>query len=147
MPESQIKVGVTALVIQDKKILLGRRINVTGDGTWGVPGGHLEFGESMVSAVKRELEEETSLIADELEFVHVVNDPRKDTHYIHVTFLIKRWHGTLENKEPHKCGELKWFSLDELPNDEVFFGGHATFIPSFLKKQPFVDLKRKTFNL
>ena len=136
----QIKVGVTALVIEDGKILLGKRINVAGDGTWGVPGGHLEFGESVVDAVKREVLEETGLVVDELQFAHVVNNPRQTTHYVHITFLVTRWHDTLENLEPHKCAEWKWFPFDALPK-EMFFG-HASFIPAMSEKKLLVDLPR-----
>ncbi len=39
-------VGIAVLVINDNRVLLGKRKNAHGSGTWAFPGGHLEFNES-----------------------------------------------------------------------------------------------------
>lgn len=57
------RVGVGVVVIHGKKILLGKRKNSHGEGEWAFPGGHLEFGESVQECAKRELLEETGLVA------------------------------------------------------------------------------------
>lgn len=57
------KIGVNIFVIKDEKLLLGKRKNVYGDGSWALPGGHLEHGEEIKHAGKRELFEETNLTA------------------------------------------------------------------------------------
>ena len=36
-------IGVAAIVIKDKKVLLGKRKNAHGAETWAFPGGHLEY--------------------------------------------------------------------------------------------------------
>jgi len=36
-------IGINVFVVRDKKLLLGKRKNVYGAGTWGLPGGHLEI--------------------------------------------------------------------------------------------------------
>jgi 8-oxo-dGTP diphosphatase len=131
------RIGVNALLIQDGKILLGKRFKIYGDGTWGVPGGKLDYGESLTDGAKRELEEETGLIADELGLLQVVNDARNDYHYIHVNFLVTKWHGILENKEPDSCSEWGWFDLDKLP--EPIFPPHKKFVPALINKQLLVD--------
>ena len=48
-------IGVAAIVIKDKKVLLGKRKNAHGAGTWAFPGGHLEFNESIEACAKREV--------------------------------------------------------------------------------------------
>ena len=39
-------VGVSIIIKKGNKVLVGRRKNIRGNGTWAFPGGHLEFGES-----------------------------------------------------------------------------------------------------
>jgi len=137
--ENQIKVAVNVFVIKDNKVLMGKRLNSVGRGQWGFPGGHLEFGESLTAGAKRELFEETGLVVDELEFVHLLNQIQKepDRHYIQINFIVKKWQGDPEIKEPTKCEKWQWFDLDKLPED-VFYA-HRNFIPTLLKKNIFVD--------
>lgn len=132
-----IKIAVNVLVIKQSKVLLGKRLNVTGNGTYGVPGGHLEFGEDLKAAAARELKEETGLVAEELEFLQVVNNPRKETHYLHVNFLATKWQGNVENKEPHKCEGWEWFDLNNLPKN--IFLPHASFVPAYLEQVNYVE--------
>lgn len=99
------KVGVIALVISEGKVLLGKRLQGRAAGTWGFPGGHVEVGEQLAAAAARELQEETGLVADSLEFIGVANYPDHNHHWVHVNFLVTQWHGELENLEPDVCGE------------------------------------------
>ena len=75
--DKQIKIAVNIFVVRDGLILLGKRKGAIGDGTWCLPGGHLEYMESLTEAAKRELKEETGLEAD-LTWENLINDPRKD---------------------------------------------------------------------
>lgn len=78
------KVGVGVLIINDSKMLLGKRKNSHGQGTWAPPGGHLEFGETLEECAKRELLEETGLIAESVKKLWFTNDIhlQEDKHYI-----------------------------------------------------------------
>lgn len=131
------KIGVNVFVFKNEKLLLGKRIGKTGFGTWGLPGGHFEFGELLSEAGKRELEEETSIIAQELEYLHMINDPREDHHYIHIGFLAKKWKGKPKVTEKDKFEVWKWFSLDKLPSP--IFLGHEKSIPAYINKIKFID--------
>ena len=132
------KIGVNVFVFNDKKqLLMGKRIGKVGYGTWCLPGGHFEWGEFLEDCAKRELEEETGIVGDELEHVHLINDPKNDAHYVHINFVAKKWHGTPKVTEPDKFESWKWYDLNDLPED--IFIGHQKFVPTFLNKLNFVD--------
>lgn len=103
-------------VYKDGKVLLGRRSNTTGSGTWCFPGGAVERGELAVDAAKRELLEEAGLEALELEFAGFVDRPFPEQYWITLVFKCKRFSGNVEVREPHKVGEWNWFSERELPS-------------------------------
>lgn len=112
------RVGIGVLVINNGKILLGKRINAHGSGTWCPPGGHLEFGETPQACAARELEEETGLIAE-----NTVSGPWTDDffeqehkHYITLYMVVSKYSGSLEVKEPNKCLNWEWFPFDQLPS-------------------------------
>lgn len=129
-------IGVNVLVVKEGKLLLGQRKNTSGEGDWGLPGGHLEKGERMEDGARRELEEETGLRAD-LEFVNLANGWNREPHYIHASFLARNIQGEPRLMEPEKCSEWKWFSLDNLPKN--IFVGHRQTIEAFLKHETFSD--------
>src|SRR5271170_3264971 len=89
------RVGVGVLVVKDQKILLGKRISSHGNQTYCPPGGHLEFGESPLECAKRELLEETSLIAEEVMVGPWTNDIflDDDKHYLTVFMVVTRFLG------------------------------------------------------
>lgn len=131
------KIGVNVFVFKDNKILLGKRIGKTGYGTWCLPGGHFEWGESLTAAAKRELKEETGLVAKTIYFLHLINDPLDSTHYVHINFLAKTWKGKPKVTEPDKFETWKWFDLDKIPDD--IFIGHKKFLPAYFEKVVIYD--------
>lgn len=124
-------IGVNIIVVRDGKLLLGKRKNCYGAGTWALPGGHLEQGEELAAGAARELLEETGLTAERLEFTNIVNDPNeKDRHYIQIGFEAIDVKGEPENKEPDRCEGWRWFDLNVLP--ENIFLNHNMQIQLFL---------------
>lgn len=91
---------------------------------WGTAGGAVELGETVEDAAKRELLEETGLIADELEVLGVFSG--EDTHYtypngdevyiIDIKFMCRKYHGTLAPRAG-EVSELRFFPIDELPEN------------------------------
>ncbi len=133
------KIAVNIFVIINNKLLLGKRKNASGDADWGLPGGHLEFGEHLLDGAKRELKEETGFKVKNLSLLNIVNDSKsKDrTHYLNVNFIAKNLKGEPKLMEPSKCYGWKWFALNDLPKN--IFLGHRKSIKAFLEKVYFAD--------
>lgn len=118
-------VGVGVMILKDNKILLGLRnpdkvkasSELQGQGTWTMPGGKVEFMERLEDAAKRELEEETSLIATKLEFLCVNDDITETAHYVTVGFIAREYEGEPKAMEPETILEWKWFDMEELPEN------------------------------
>ena len=62
-PTDRPQLAVSAGIFRDGKILLVRRAREPSKGVYTFPGGRVEFGESLVEAVAREVREETGLLS------------------------------------------------------------------------------------
>lgn len=127
-------VGVNFIITnEDGDILLGRRINRFGHGTYGLPGGKLKVGETFEECARREIKEEVGINVKD-EDMEVINLASTITtkHMLQVGVLIKKYSGVPTNMEPHKCSELKFFSKNNLP--ELFIGNKPN-IDLFLSKK------------
>ena len=80
-----IHVGVGAVIIRDGKILLTKRKGSHGEGTYGSFGGHLEFGESVSDAIRREAMEELGIEVGNIRFVSCTNMRKYDKQYIDIS--------------------------------------------------------------
>lgn len=128
---TQQPIGVPIIVLSPEgKVLMAERIKVYGSGLYGMPGGHIELNESIQETVKRELMEETGLVAEEMEFVGVVRElQKKEYNFIHFGFFVKKFHGELKNVEPTKSKDWEWVSIDQLP--ENILPGHKAVLDMF----------------
>jgi 8-oxo-dGTP diphosphatase len=111
------------LINRAGEVLFGQRQN-TGyeDGAWHLPSGHLEAGESVVTALIREAKEEVGVVIDEheVEFTHVMHNASSGGR-VAFFFTVHRWTGVPENREPDKCSGLRWFPLGDLPDQLIAY--------------------------
>lgn len=109
-------------LIADNKILLQRRFQ-TGfeDGNYSVPAGHINGNETIREGCAREMQEEIGITIDpeDLEVVHVMQRKCTDAERISFFLTTTKYQGNVTNCEPHKCDDLRWFALDELPDNTV----------------------------
>ncbi|WP_329249896.1 NUDIX domain-containing protein [Streptomyces sp. NBC_01478] len=118
---AHVRVGVQAILREDGRVLLGLRVNTFGHGTWGLPGGHLEIGESLIGAACRELEEETGVRATGARVVCVTDPEPLANHHMQVGVEILGHTGAIRVCEPHRCERWEFWSLDALP-EQLFIG-------------------------
>ena len=119
--------AVHLFLVRDNQVLLLRRCN-TGyeDGNYSVPAGHLDGGEQITSAAIREAKEECgiSISSRDLEVVGVMHRKSNDER-IDFFLATTKWVGEITNTEPHKCDDLSWYSVDELPENLIPYVKHA----------------------
>lgn len=128
--------GAVVLIFNEtKQLLLQHRY----DGSWGLPGGLMELGESLEETARREVKEEVGLDIGELELIEVCSG--KD-------FYLKLAHGdelysvTAVYATNHSSGDIvidnnesigaQYFDLNELP-DNLTSGTQAFIEPYFQK--------------
>jgi 8-oxo-dGTP pyrophosphatase MutT (NUDIX family) len=100
------------------RVLLARRGAGARDepGTWDTGAGALEHGESFADAVRREVREEYTADALEIETIGVRNVLRAGSHWVAVVNAVRVDPEAVAIGEPHKFDELGWFALDALPS-------------------------------
>jgi len=92
-PISRPQLAVSGAIFRDGKVLLVRRSRSPGKGFYSLPGGRVEFGETLHAALHREVDEETALkieIVDLAGWREVVPGTRGGGHYLIMSFAA-RW--------------------------------------------------------
>lgn len=117
-------VAVHLILIKQDQILLLRRYQ-TGyaDGMYSVPAGCLEGNETVTHAMIREAFEETGIVVkpEWLKVTAILHRKHEEASWESIAFFLTASHyeGLIENREPHKCSELRFFPLGGLPNDII----------------------------
>ena len=111
------RVGVGVFVKRNGKVLVGKRKGSHGAGTWALPGGHLEPGESFEACCEREILEETGLTIKNISPVVFTNDLFNDDGLQYITLFFKGEYESGEAivAEPRHCEEWRWVPLDHIP--------------------------------
>jgi 8-oxo-dGTP diphosphatase len=111
------QVGVGVVIVREGKVLLGLRRGAHGAGTWALPGGHLEWGESVENCARREVKEETGLDLGVVSQGPYTNDvmASEGKHYVTCFVEAKALAGEAKVLEPTKCECWAWFAWSEMP--------------------------------
>jgi 8-oxo-dGTP diphosphatase len=115
-------VGVSTVVHHDGKVLLVERAKPPWQGRWSLPGGHVEWGETLQAAAIREVLEETGVtiailgLVDTIDVINRGDDGVVRSHYALTVFL-----GRLISGEPQPSSDaaaVTWAEpsrLEQLP--------------------------------
>ncbi len=111
------RVGVGVFVWRDGKFLMGQRMGSHGAGSWSVPGGWLEFGESFEDCAQREVAEETSMKITNVRFLALTNNVFKEENIHSLTVWVESdWvSGEPTILEPNKFIKQEWHTFRDLP--------------------------------
>lgn len=119
--DEYIGVGAGIFIYKDRNVLLQKRKD---NGCWSIHSGGLEIGETVEEAAKRELLEETGLTANTLCLLGVFSG--EDMRYtypngdkvsiVQIVYTCNDFSGNVTH-EQEEVSELKWFDIDEIPNN------------------------------
>ena len=117
----------------DLNFILIKRKNDPYKDCWALPGGFVEYGESVETAAIREAKEETSIDIELEELVNVYSEPDRDPrrHTVTIAFTAK---GDFETRKADSdAKDIEVFQADELDESNIAFD-HAKIIKECLEK-------------
>lgn len=130
-------IGVTASYLahdgNGKYVMTLRGANCRDEqGTWDFGGGGVDMGDSVEETIIKEVKEELDADVLEMEFLGYRDLFREHegekTHWVSFQFLVRVDPGQVKNNEPHKFDDVRWVTLDNLPEPL-----HSTAIPMLEK--------------
>ena len=114
-PPAHPQLAVSAAIFRDGKILLVRRAGSPARGFYSLPGGRVEFGETLHTALHREIAEETGLKIEILDLAgwrEVLPGTAGGGHYLIMSFAARWTFG--EPVLNDELDDFKWLSPDAL---------------------------------
>ena len=133
-----IGVGVGAAIFNsDGKLFIAQRGKKAKNerSKWQIPGGGVDFGETLEDALKREIREEHGIEIEILELLGICDHiiPDEHQHWVAPTYICKLVKGEPKILESDKCEAFGWFSLVEAEKLDL----------SIITKRDIVLLKKK----
>lgn len=121
MTDKHSNIGTAVFLLKPNgSFLIGHRKSKSGYDTWGLTGGHINFGEDPLDAVCRETREETGIRIEDAHLAGYSSDilPDSGKHYV-TMFFIARIAADTQAKvcEPDTIDEWRWVFYDELPDN------------------------------
>lgn len=119
---SKQNIRVRLILFKGRKVLLMHDSSV---GFYFYPGGHVEYGETILEAAKRECQEECDdeFIFKKILYIRDYFDKKKDEHALELFVLGKLKNGRSDNsKDPsgRKTQKLEWVDVGELTEKTVY---------------------------
>ncbi len=118
--------------VEDKIVLIYRKNYPQG---WALPGGFVDYGETLEEAAIREAKEETNLDIEIEYLLGCYSDPKRDPrfHTVSAVFVAKG-KGELKGQDDAKLAKL--FKIEEIPWDELVFD-HSKILKDYLSKRSY----------
>lgn len=124
------RLGASAAIFRDATVLLGERGKGALAGMWSLPGGHVEPGERVADAARREVEEETGVVAEILGLVDLHEVVRREGTDGDVSwhYVIAVHYGVWRSGEPapaSDCRATRFVELNALQSVPLTPGAEA----------------------
>ncbi|MCA9380472.1 NUDIX domain-containing protein [Candidatus Dojkabacteria bacterium] len=125
-----------AIIIKDNKFLLTKRAHEPAKGTWDIPGGFVEPGETFEQSITREIFEEMGVKATKIKYFN-----SKFDHYeyegvmddiIVINFLVEV--DSFDFKPDDDITETKFFGMEEVPYEEIKFPSVSNTIREYFNQ-------------
>ena len=113
-------IATSIALIKDKKILLAKRKIEPQKGMWDILGGFVDAGETIEDAAVREMKEETGLDVRIEEYLGSVADIYNGRPSLPVMIRVEMIYDNQKPIAQDDVEELKWFSIDEIPEKLAF---------------------------
>jgi len=112
------KLAVDCIILIDGRVLLIHRRNPPHG--WALPGGFVEYGETVEDGVRREMKEETGLELEDLRQFRVYSDPARDArgHVVSVVFTAR---GVGKPEAGDDADRYRLIDLNDVPESEIAF--------------------------
>ncbi len=127
MAASHAELCVGAVVVVAGKLLLIQRGRGAGVGLWSIPGGRVEYGETLSAAVLRELAEETGLVGHHPRHLGFVERIGPDWHFVIHDFAV-----TVDDRQAAVAGDdaaaIAWCRLDRVADHQGVVPGLVDFL-------------------
>ena len=106
---------VDAVIVKDGKIVLIKRKEEPFQGQYALPGGFVEYDETVEAALRREVLEETGLVVEVTSLVGIYSDPRRDPrgHVVSAAFAAVIVSGELASGSD--AAEANFLEITHLP--------------------------------
>lgn len=123
---------VDGILLDKGKVLLLKRAKSPFFGLWTLSGGHVEYGETVEKAIKREVKEELGISVKIKKLFGVYSDPKRDPRYhtVSIVYLLEKIKGKIRINE--ESLEFKYFPLKNLPKKIAF--DHRQILSDLKKK-------------
>ena len=111
------KIASNIVIYKSKSTLLGKRKKLPFKGKWSLPGGHLEYGESVYNCAARELTEETGISLKLQKLFFILEEITTTEQYYHYFFYNKIRGNEIKcyNNEPDNFEGWRFFPIKKLP--------------------------------
>ena len=126
-------VTVDSLAIKGNQILLVKRAaHLTNPNKYALPGGYLDRDETTAQAAVRELREETGYAGTVTDLFRICDNPdRRGEDRQNVGFIYLVEVGEKSGESDDEVVEVKWFDLDQLPDESEFAFDHFEHVMAY----------------